>query len=187
MPGARLNIFLTVMPAVLGWHVAAASCDERRVGRPRPSSRSGPREYYLRLQRTSIRVAFYSLLALAGSFTSAHEIREGQFSCYVAQCSSEGDDCEKAVAAAKACTEKLKAKLKAESDGPKLEAGSPGPVCENIPHIKTIPATACGFNDAGAPNPGRFRCGNSDRGGSCREQCIFVECETDFGRRSAEP
>jgi hypothetical protein len=138
------------------------------------------------MKAPSLLTVLVSLLFLAG-VASAHEIKEGQFSCYMSSCSSVGDDCERGVAAAKVCTEKLKAKLKAQAERPKLEAGLPGPVCEYIPHTKTIPAIVCGFNDFGSPNPGRFRCGNSDAGGSCHEQCILVECETDLGRKSQEP
>ena len=59
----------------------------------------------------------------------------------------------------------------------KLEPAPPGPVCDYVPRIEIAPAKACGFNDASVPNPGKYRCGNTIIGGSCRDNCIFVECE----------
>jgi hypothetical protein len=70
------------------------------------------------------------------------------------------------------------------NDPPQLEPGRPGPMCDYIPHIKSMPAVQCGMSDLGVPNLGRYRCGNSIVKDSCQEVCTYVECETDFGQKS---
>ena len=44
----------------------------------------------------------------------SYDIKEGPFSCYITQCSSQGDDCTKAVQAAKVCTQRMQDKTKAQ-------------------------------------------------------------------------
>jgi hypothetical protein len=61
--------------------------------------------------------------------------------------------------------------------GPAIE-NNRGPACPWNPIQQSLPAGGqCGFNDAGAPNPGIFNCGQVSNGNACVEKCVFVRCQ----------
>jgi hypothetical protein len=65
-----------------------------------------------------------------------------------------------------------------QPNGPTIGAAPPGPHCPWEPVQQSLPAGGqCGFNDAGAPNPGIFQCGLVSNGNACVNHCVFVRCQ----------
>jgi hypothetical protein len=64
------------------------------------------------------------------------------------------------------------------TDTPPTIRPQEGPMCAWAPStVSKAAGGQCGFNDAGAPNPGIFQCGMVSNGQACVEQCVFVRCQ----------